>query len=386
MRIKNEAKGSIFYGMHFYPGCAEYVEENKKPYRVFLNDATIRSMGPSFQGKPVFVLHVDGVNDDLNALRGEADGWVIESFYNAADGKHWVKFIVCSEKGERAIKQGMKLSNCYMPKGFSSGGEWNGISYDREITGGEYEHLAIVPNPRYQESVIMTPEKFKAYNSDKLLEIERLSNTKQGDAKMKLSWFKRQKVENSTDLDGMCVILPTSKKEVSIEKLINEADDKEMKKGEPKMANPDHFVEVDGKKMTVDSLMKKFNAMCEKKNDDDDDDMDSEDPAMNDDDDMETAKKKTPKTDDEKKSEKQTLKLEEEEEKEVKDSKKNEDEDDDEDDEDEKEKMMAKKNKKKNAREKADRLRNANSDSQIPQAVVMLSDDKVARGKQLFGS
>lgn len=362
--------------MHFYPGCAEYVEDNQKPYRVFLNDNTIRTMGPSFAGKPVFVLHVDEVEDDLNKLRGEADGWVIESFYNQADGKHWVKFIVCSEKGEQAIKRGMKLSNCYMPKGFGAGGTWNGITYEREITGGEYEHLAIVPNPRYEESIIMSPDKFKAYNDDKLLELKKLANNKQGDVKMKLSWFKRQKVENSTELDGMCVILPNSKREVSIEKLINDADSMEMKKDEPKMAHPDHMVEVKGQKMTVNDLMKKYDAMCESMKKDSEEE--SKDPAeMNDDQDMETAKKEVPKSDDDKKDEEQTLKIEEEAEKEVKDSKKNEE------DEDEK---MAKADKKKNAKEKADRLRNAHNDSSLPEAVVSLSSDKVARGKQLFGS
>lgn len=369
-RIKNEASGSIFYGMHFYPGCAQYAEQSKDPYCVFLNDDTIRSMGPSFAGKPVFVLHVDEVENDLNKLRGEADGWVVESFYNAADGKHWVKFLVCSDKGMQAIKSGMKLSNCYLPKNFGPSGTWNGISYEREITGGEYEHLAIVPNPRYEESIIMTPEKFKQYNDEKLLEIKKLANNKEGDGKMKFSWFKRQKVENSTDLDSMCVVLPKSGKEVDISKLINEADEVEMKKAEPKMAHPDHMVEVKGQKMSVNDLMEKYNAMCEKNDSSDDDD--SMDPASMNDDDLETADKEVPKTDEEKAGEKQTLKLVEEEDKEIKDAKQNEEDEE-------------KAEKKKNAKEKAERLKNADK-APMPVAVVTLSVDQVIRGKQLYGS
>lgn len=245
--IYNEAKGTVWYGMHFYPGCAEYQEPEKPAYRVLLKEPALRVMDPTFAGCPVFVQHVDEIETDINELRKEADGWVVESFFNQADGKHWAKFITCSDRAEQAIKRGMRLSNCYLPTKFISGGTWNGISYEREITDGEYEHLAIVPNPRYEESVIMTPDAFKAYNEQKLTELTKLANhnnNKKGDWKMKLNWFKRQKVENSTELDGMCVILPKSHKEISIEKLINEADEMEMKKDEAKMAHPDHMVEV----------------------------------------------------------------------------------------------------------------------------------------------
>lgn len=366
---------SIYYGLHFYPGVAEYQEPDKAPYRVFLNEENIRKMGPSFVGKPVFVFHVGEIEKDLNKLRGEADGWVVESFYNPADGKHWVKFVVCSDKGEQAIKRGMKLSNCYIPKSFGPGGTWNGVTYEREITDGEYEHLAIVPNPRYEESVIMTPEQFKKYNDDKLLEIKRLSNNKKGDEKMKFNFFKKSKVENSVDWESMSVVLPKSGKEIEIVKLINEADDKELKKNEPQMAHPDHMVEVKGEKMTVNQLMKKYDDLCAKNEEDDEDS--SEDPSsMNDDEqDLKYSETEVPKSEDDKESEKKTLILEEEEEKEVKDSK-----------EESKDDREEEKEKKKNAKEKAERLRNAHNQSYIPTATVVLSMDQVARGKQLYGS
>src|ERR1019366_6532201 len=71
------AKGTVWYGMHFYPGVAEYRDSPKaEPYRVFLNENTIRNMGPSFAGCPVFVEHVDGVTADVDALRSDMDGLV----------------------------------------------------------------------------------------------------------------------------------------------------------------------------------------------------------------------------------------------------------------------------------------------------------------------
>lgn len=363
--VASEAKGTIWYGMHFYAGLAQYEEEGKEPYRVFLNENTIRTMDPTFAARPLFVFHVDEIETDLDELRKEADGWVVESFYNQADGKHWAKFIVVSEKGKQAIARGYKLSNCYMPQTFGKGGIWNGIPYDREITAGTYEHLAIVPNPRYEESVIMSPDNFKKYNEEKMAELKKLANHKpQGAAPMKLNFFKRAKVENSLELDSMLVELPQSKVEVALAKLINEADKQEMEKDKPKVASPDHLVDCMGNTMTVNELVEKHKSLCDEMEQMKKPKEDSEDPAegdMEDDDDMDEAKRDVPMPEDDKKGEESTLKLEKEEEKEVKDAKK------------------------KNAQEKADRLRNAHLAT--PQAVqIFTSLDRVKRGKQLYGS
>lgn len=261
-RIKN-SKGSIFYGMHFYPGVAEYQEPDKAAFRVFLNEDTIRRMDPTFAGRPVFVLHVDDVAESVDELRKEADGWVIESFFNAADGKHWTKFIAVSERAERAIRNGMKLSNCYRATNLGPGGTWNGVQYAKEITGGEYEHLAIVPNPRYEESVILTPEEFKAYNENKIQELKRLANNKEDGTpmKVKLNLFRRAKVENSADLEGVLVALPKSGREVSIETLVNEADELAVAMGAPKVATDDMLVTVGESQMSIADLVSKYSAL-----------------------------------------------------------------------------------------------------------------------------
>lgn len=256
----SNSQGKVWYGLHFYPGVAEYHPPGKAAFRVFVNENTIRAMGPSFTARPVFLMHVDGVEQDLNELRKDADGWVVESFYNECDGKHWAKFITVTERAERAIGQGFKLSNAYEPKQFGQSGVWNGVTYDREVLAGEYEHLALVPDPRYAESVILNPEQFKVYNDEKRSELTRLANQDSKEGKgMKLNIFKRAKVENSTDLEGMMVELPKSKKEIALIQLINERDEHESK--EEHMANGDHMVEYGGKKMSVNDLMKAHTAL-----------------------------------------------------------------------------------------------------------------------------
>lgn len=264
MKFDN-SRGTIFYGMHFYPGVAQYDPPNEESFKVFINEATIREMSPTFSGRPVFVDHVDEVDEDVNELRNEADGWVIESFFNQADGKTWAKFIIVSDRGLAAIRRGYRLSNAYIPLLSDTRATWNGVDYQKVVTGGEFEHLAIVQNPRYEESVIMTPDEFKAYNEKLKNELTRLSNSKEKKETLgmgKFNIFKRQKVENSIDLEGMIVELPKSKKEISITKLINDHDAILNMNG---YANGDHMVKVGEKdEMSVNDLVKKHMELSNK--------------------------------------------------------------------------------------------------------------------------
>ncbi len=259
------SKGEVFYGMHFYPGVAEYAPPNQDPFRIFINEDTIRKMNPTFAGRPIFVEHVDGVDDNLDDVKHDADGWVVESFFNQADGKTWAKFIVVSKRGLAAIKNGYRLSNAYVPTAFARGGLWNGVSYEREVTDGQHEHLAIVKNPRYEESQVLTPEQFKEYNQSKQSELTRLANSKEGETEMKLNFFKRkvEKLENGADLQDLSVTLPKSGVEKTIIQLVNEADAAIEQAKAPRMANDDDMYMMGNDKMTVGEMAKQFNAMKE---------------------------------------------------------------------------------------------------------------------------
>lgn len=266
MKLKNAKEApKLYFGMHFCPGVAQYAEEGAEPYCIFLNESTIKKMDPSFQGKPVYVRHVDEVN--LEKLQEEADGYVVRSFYNEADGKQWCEFLVVSDRGHEAIRSGWRLSNAYIPKTFSGPGQWNGVDYVREVKSAEYEHLAIVPNPRYDESVIMTPEKFKEYNVSKKLELSRIANaknTKQGEKKVGiLNLFKKEKVENSADLEEMSVVLPQSKVEVTLKEAVKMADLAKVQNMHG-YANGDHLVKVGEGEMSVNDLVSEHMKMSNK--------------------------------------------------------------------------------------------------------------------------
>lgn len=175
--LKNEKQlPDRYYARHIKEGLVHYLENGNDVLYLVKNDA-LKKMNKSFDGKPVYVRHVDHV--DMDNLREQADGYVVKSFYNEFDGAWWTEMLIVSDEGHEAIKKGWAVSNCYSPTEYGAGGSYHDIDYQKEVKNGVYEHLAIVPNPRYEESVIMTPEEFKEFNEGKKQEIEKLKNSKE---------------------------------------------------------------------------------------------------------------------------------------------------------------------------------------------------------------
>lgn len=392
--MKNEAAGKVFYGLHFYPGVARYEEPDQEPFQIFLNENTIREMSPTMVGKPVYVQHVDEVPDSLDELKSEADGWVIDSFFNQADGKTWCKFIVVSKDGLNAIARKFKLSNSYRPLKFGKGGLWNGLNYDKEVLAGEFDHLALVDDPRYSESVILTPEEFKTYNEEQVQQLKKLSNSKSR-GKAMLSFFKRQKVDNSADFEDMIVELPKTKKAVPLMKIINEYDKIQNLAG---FADSDHMVKLhDGSECSVGELVKKHKKAMndiedlKKAHEKEGEEMDEE---LHDEGDEKEDVADSDYVDNDEESLKEDMEDVGDRGGDVHVDKHHNDEDDEDTDQPEDEEHPIRKNKKhKNAvktpaekRAAALRLKNANLRNQDePKLPIQFTIDAVARGKQLYG-
>lgn len=175
--LKNEKQlPKKYYARHIKEGLVHYLENGNDVLYLVKNEA-LQKMNKSFEGCPVYVRHVDEV--DMENLRETADGYVIKSFYNEFDGAWWTEMLIVSDEGHEAIKKGWAVSNCYSPTEYGAAGTYHDIDYQKEVMNGVYEHLAIVPNPRYEEAVIMTPEEFKEFNEGKKQEIEKLKNSKE---------------------------------------------------------------------------------------------------------------------------------------------------------------------------------------------------------------
>lgn len=237
-------------------GVAYYPELEGKPL-ILIEEPALAEMDPTAQGCPVYVHHVDKV--DMANLENEMAGVWIRSFFNEADGFHWAEFTVQSDEAHDAYRKGFVLSNSYFPLNENGPGEYHGMPYKNAVVQGKYEHLAMTPRPRYQESAeigLLTPEEFKAYNEKKLTERAALKNSK-GDPKMAFTLFGKKKLENGADLEGAIIELPKTKKQVELLKLVNDADEKAEKESKGEYAaDLSHKVKLhDGKMCNVGELL-----------------------------------------------------------------------------------------------------------------------------------
>lgn len=187
---------------------------------------------------------------------------------------------------------------------------------------------------------------------------------------MKFNLFKKTKVENSLDIEGMSLVLPKSGKEVTLVQLVNEADELEDKKKKNEvMADMGHQVKLhDGSMCNVADLLAKHKAVM--------DELEAlKKPAELPADEIAQNEEVEMSADDSMDNGDADVQLVEEKEKEVEAAKKK----------NELEAAAAKK--KEEAKRKAEALRNAHlRDAAEEVATVEMSGDQVARGKSRYGS
>lgn len=271
-----------FYARHMQPGVCKYNSE----IVLVDTDAIKQMIGNDAIGKPIYILHNTAPNEDrLKKLKDEAAGYIIDSFYNEMDGWAWFEFLAVDDACHAAIAKGWSVSNAYVPTEWGPGGTKNNVPYDREIVNGAFTHLAIVPDPRYEEACIMTPEKFRAYQDSKKRQLEELQNSKSapsGGKKMfKLFKTKREEVnaidpDTEIELEGgkvvkisemMNALKVTDEAAEAAKKKADEdaaaakaAAEKKNAKDDDEKINGDSMVECEGEKMPLKELVNKYNA------------------------------------------------------------------------------------------------------------------------------
>lgn len=250
----------VYYGLHFAPGVAEYEDEPGKPYRILIEPDVMRRMDPTMNGNPLFVEHVEKVDFSQK----ESDGRVVESFFNPPDGMHWAKFLVDTEEADRAIANGWTLSNAYSPVFEEVPGRWHNVDYLKKLVEGKFAHLALVPNPRYAESKILTPDQFKEYNERKEQELKALKNS--AGEKTMIKIFGVSILKNAEEILSSSVELPKSKKTMTIQDVVNALDEhmttSTHKQDDDDMADLGHKVKLhDGSMCNVGELLERHKTM-----------------------------------------------------------------------------------------------------------------------------
>ena len=274
MNIFNKLKNSIsqypkvFFARHIGEGVVSYKNTDGGEDIFFIGNDTLKKMNASFTGKPVYIQHQEV---PLSQMKERAVGYVVESFYLPEDGKQWLKMLITDDEAFEAIQNGWKVSNAYNVKDLGAGGVWHNIPYKREILDGEYEHLALVADPRYEEAVIMTPEDFKSYKEAKKKEIDAMSldNSKKAvikksvennkERKTMFQFFTKKKVEN---MDGVALqdveVQLENGSSMKIGDIVKSVEEK-LKKQATETPIEEKTVMVNGKEVTISALIKMYN-------------------------------------------------------------------------------------------------------------------------------
>lgn len=236
----------IFYCKHMQPGIAKYENET-----ILVDVDGMKNLIASVGKNKTIPIYVNHQDVNLKDIKEEAAGYIGDSFYNELDGWAWFKMIVVGDEGTEAIKKGWSVSNAYIPTEWGNGGTKIACPYNREVRNGEFTHLAIVPDPRYEGACIMTPDEFKNYQEVTRKKLDELKNSKE---KPMFKFFKttREEVKNAADANEF----EFGGKSFTLEQMKNALEADAKKKTELHMVN--------GVEMTEEEVANAFDLMQKK--------------------------------------------------------------------------------------------------------------------------
>lgn len=258
----------FYYTRHMQAGLCGYEDET-----ILVDTDAVVKLGNTFKGKPVYIQHQDV---KMETLKEDAVGYVQNTFMGV-DGWLWSEIMITDDEAHEVIAKGWAVSNAYIPTEWGAEGSKNNLPYDREVLNGEFTHLALVPNPRYEGAKIYTPEQYQARNTQL---VNSLANSKPQPKKgFVMKFWKKEEVSDASTAD---FVEYTNGKGETVTKSVEEmknALEAEAKQAEVKAKK----VLVNGKEMTVAELTKAYeklnakkNESHEKENEDDEDEMENE--------------------------------------------------------------------------------------------------------------
>lgn len=264
----------FYYAKHMQPGVAAYENEN-----LLVDTDAMKQMLTTGKGMPVYVLHQTGV--PLDQQKERAGGYITRSFYNELDGWAWFEIMLLDDDAQDAIRKGWSVSNAYVPTKFSGSGTKNNVPFQRQVLEGKFTHLALVPNPRYENACVMTPEQFAAYQDEQRAKLKELTNSTPSKGTTMLKFLKillNGKTEEVTTLDDATHVMNAQSEIMTRDQAVEmlngktkknddeDADKKAKAEAEAEEKENGMKCNVDGIEMTMGQLKNSYRAM--KKNED----------------------------------------------------------------------------------------------------------------------
>jgi len=146
--------------------ASNFIEKGVCTYNdetIYLSQSTLERAMRSMKGRPVVIKHQKVTPQNM---QDHAVGYVTDSGqFDSFDAGFTCPFIVFDDEGKEVIAKDYSVSCAYIPKAFGNGGTWHNTPYDREVTELEFTHLALVPDPRYEDAKIY--ENAKGEDMDK---------------------------------------------------------------------------------------------------------------------------------------------------------------------------------------------------------------------------
>lgn len=281
------------------PGVVSYEDVNAGIN--LLRKEAILKMLPSFKGKPVINNHRDISPENF---KEHAVGYVVDAWWDDAAGWAFARMLITDDEAKELIQKGYSVSCAFKVKApMGPGGEWHAVPYNEEILDGEFEHMAIVLTPRYEDAEILDPASGPSpalmVNSKKAV---LKPNKEEKHMGLKQLFFRKkdQKENAKTPVDLEKAFVEVDGERVPVAELMKAHNAKNAQ--DIDVASDDVFIDANGNEVTVGELVE-AHRNSKKRMDDDKKDVDDkkEDDKKDDDDERRDDDKKDEDGDEEKK-------------------------------------------------------------------------------------
>lgn len=129
-------------------GLVDYSDVDDGKY--LLRKEAIERMLPTLEGRPLVIGHQ---TIDVDSMDDVAVGYVTKGYWNPETGSFDCDVLV---KDPDILNPEHNAVSCaYVATEFGKGGRYSGIDYDAEILNGNFTHIALVENPRYNDAKIL---------------------------------------------------------------------------------------------------------------------------------------------------------------------------------------------------------------------------------------
>lgn len=238
-------------------GLVDYSDVDDGKY--LLRKEAIEKMLPTLEGRPLVIGHQ---KIDPEHLDDVAVGYITKGYWNPETGSFDCDVLVKDPEILNPTKNA--VSCAYVATEFGEGGRYSGIDYDAEILNGNFTHIALVDNPRYNDAKILV-------------------NSLKGAGKMIKRFFSNADEEKKAEDEKKCEdevkelspedVVTVGDKDVTIKELVDCYVNACGKKNEEEKENEDKDEEKEAEDDEKKEEEKKDEDKEEKKNEDSDDEL-----------------------------------------------------------------------------------------------------------------